>query len=164
MENLSPRSLEIRDRREGDKMILGENQRLLTEIFTAIRNSTSQDSVLQELRVSGLVSSMDLSLSEITKDNSEATHHLATDGAKSCMALRERMYRPGKGTWYSARFTIDAQQLCEVQYDYDSMPVDPEFNETLADIRDELIEDQRLFPRDQEHLPEWHPARNGVGF
>jgi hypothetical protein len=140
-------------------MMLGEDQPLLTKIFTEIQNATSRDSMKKELCVRGLASSMDISLSETMKDGSPATHHLGTRGARSCMALREMMYRPGKGAWYSARFTIDAQQACEVQYDYDSVPVDSDFGETLEDIRDELIEDQKLFPRDQENLPEWHPSR-----
>ena len=69
------------------------------------------------------------------------------------------MYLGSSGTWYTARFTVDAMKQCHVNYDYDSESIDPDFEGTVDDIRDELIEDQGIFPRDREHLPGWHPCR-----
>ncbi len=139
--------------------MLGEEQEFLQTIFKEIQDSTTSGSVNQDLNVIGLAYSMDLSLSETLEDRLQETRHLSAAGAMACMKLREAMYQPGKGTWYTARFTIDAAGNCDVRYDYDSMPANPTFNETVADIHDLLVEDHERFPRDQEHLPEWHPSR-----
>jgi hypothetical protein len=69
------------------------------------------------------------------------------------------MHQPGKGTWYYARFTVDESGECNARYDYGRIPLNPAFDEDLGDIRELLIEDQKMFPREPGHLPEWHPSR-----
>lgn len=68
--------------------------------------------------------------------------------------LRELMYRPGAGTWFSATWTLtkdDADRVsADVSFNYDEEPDwDPPirpFNYAL-DLED--------FPRDEEHIPGW---------
>jgi hypothetical protein len=133
---------------------------LLREIFKALLESTSNDWVFLELIVIGMGSSAGFTSKATAENGAQAAPHLSTDGAMHCLALRKAMYQPSKGTWYSARFAIDDKGNCNARYDYDSIPLDPDFDETLEDIRDSLVEDQELFPRDQEFLPEWHPCRD----
>ncbi|WP_086821051.1 hypothetical protein [Allokutzneria sp. NRRL B-24872] len=65
-------------------------------------------------------------------------------------ALREGMYAPGTGAWFTARVTIQPPGRYEVEYDYDSEPlfVPPLTPETFA-------LDHEYFPRSEEHIPEW---------
>jgi hypothetical protein len=141
-------------------MTLSDHQSALMEIFRTIRSSASPASVSQELRVIGLDLSMNFVLTQTMKNQSQNTLRMGTDGAMSCMALREAMHQPGKGTWYTARFTIDADGNCSADYDYDSVPLNPSFDETIEDICDLLVDDQKRFPRDRDNLPTWHPCRS----
>jgi hypothetical protein len=136
-----------------------ESEDLLRDVFRELIASAGGDWTSLELAVIGVGARTSFSAVATSRDGSQSTPRLSTDGARACVKLREVMYRPGGGTWYTARFTVDATQQCQVNYDYDSEPTDPDFEETVDDIRDELIEDQEMFPRDQEHLPGWHPCR-----
>jgi hypothetical protein len=142
-------------------MMFSDQQDSLTEIFGEMKRSTSPASSSQELYVIGLDLGMNFALSQTMEDKSQSTLRFGTDGAMSCMALREAMHQPGRGTWYTARFTIDVEGNCSVDYDYDSIPLNPSFEESLEDIQNLLVDDQKRFPRDQENLPAWHPCRDG---
>ncbi|MFD0902530.1 hypothetical protein [Actinomadura sediminis] len=71
--------------------------------------------------------------------------------------LREGMYAPGLGTWFTALFKLTFPFTYEVRYDREGPPrwqTPP----PAAALEDEL----RRFPRDPEHVPEWlagRPAR-----
>lgn len=87
-----------------------------------------------------------------------------SEGAIACDELRESMYQEGKGTWYNARFVIDESQQVNAEFDYDGPPfggvADDDDPDSEGDADPELLlEDQRMFPRDPDLLPEWHPAR-----
>lgn len=71
----------------------------------------------------------------------------------ACVALRKSMYQAGVGTWYNAAFTVTPDGVLESEFDYDAPPFPGE------DVTDLLLQDQERFPRDQEHLPDWHPAK-----
>jgi hypothetical protein len=132
---------------------------LLQDIFREMIASADEEWASLNLKVRGMGAGTNFATVATSGDGSESTPRLSTDGVMACLKLRKVMYRPGSGTWYTARFTVDATKQCDAKYDYDSLPIDPEHEETIDDIRNELIEDQERFPRDQEHLPGWHPCR-----
>lgn len=78
---------------------------------------------------------------------------LGDEIAIKCDDLREAMYQDGRGTWYNARLTLTADGDLESDFDYDSPPYEGKPDPEL------LAEDQAEYPRDQEHLPDWHPAK-----
>lgn len=84
--------------------------------------------------------------------------HLSNHGVKAGGTLRAAMYQEGTGTWYRATFTIDSTGELEADFDYDAKPYDP-MHEGQDYIADLLLEDQKVYLRDQEHLPDWHPAK-----
>ncbi|HZX08420.1 immunity protein YezG family protein [Kribbella sp.] len=64
--------------------------------------------------------------------------------------LRREMYRPGKGTWLTARLTITSTGHFATDFDYNtepawSIPVDERI------YKDDLS----VFPRDAENTPDW---------
>ncbi|MFC7621219.1 hypothetical protein [Microlunatus sp. GCM10028923] len=91
-------------------------------------------------------------------DESETPFNLGGPGGLACLDLREAMYRPKVGTWYRAHFRIDVSGQLASDFDYDSRPYDAE-EEGSADVRDVLLHDHEMYPRDKEHLPDWHPAK-----
>ncbi len=64
--------------------------------------------------------------------------------------LREGMYLPGKGTWYSARYTIQRSGKYRVDYNYDD---EPEFG--FPPSASSYVLDLQNFPRDDENIPDW---------
>lgn len=64
--------------------------------------------------------------------------------------LRTGMHEDGKGTWYTAEYTITKPGRFSVDFDYDS---EPEFAFEV-DPRT-YYEDVEYFPRSFENLPEW---------
>ncbi len=92
---------------------------------------------------------------EVVDDGGVANrmHEIDDDTLEACMELRDTMQQPGTGTWYNARLTVDRQGSLEVEFDYDNPPFDGDFEPEL------LINDQAEFPRDPEHLPDWHPSK-----
>ena len=92
---------------------------------------------------------------EVSLANGETGYALAPREATSLVReLRELMYRPGAGTWFSATWTLtkdaSGQVSANVSFNYDEEPTwgDPirPFNYAL-DLED--------FPRDDEHIPGW---------
>lgn len=71
----------------------------------------------------------------------------------ACVALRKAMYKPGTGTWYNARFKVTPDGFLDSEFDYDTPPFPGE------EVSELLVQDQERFPRDQEHLPDWHPSK-----
>jgi hypothetical protein len=140
-------------------MTLLESEDLLSEIFGELISSAVDDWASLNLTVLGMGSGAVFTSIATSTDGSQSTPPLSTDGALACIRLREVMYQPGGGTWYTARFMVDANRTCSIEYDYESIPIDPDSGETVEDVRDELVEDHEMFPRSQEHLPQWHPCR-----
>jgi hypothetical protein len=103
------------------------------------------------IEVSGTVISRQRTLPFLPSVNADA----------ALIQLRQTMFRPGHGTWYLAHFSLALDGELEVDYDYNSIPLD-EVHRTGVDddLREILVEDQELFPRDQENLPGWHPCRD----
>lgn len=131
--------------------------RALDRIAAALLRLDDNDWTSAELRVTCAGGMMELDLALFKSDGS-ANRLLALDedGEVACEGLRLAMYEPGKGTWFNARFTVDANRQFQAEFDYDGPPFDGVADAEL------LIEDQRLFPRAEELLPAWHPSRRSA--
>ncbi|WP_435105276.1 hypothetical protein [Nocardiopsis synnemataformans] len=64
--------------------------------------------------------------------------------------LRTGMYQPGKGTWFTARFTVQESREIGAHFDHDAPP---EFD-FEPDPRN-FHQDIQHFPRGADHLPDW---------
>jgi hypothetical protein len=64
--------------------------------------------------------------------------------------LRELMYDPERGTWFSARLTLRAGAAPEYSFNYDD---DPKWWPPLAPTA--FCRDLAAFPRADEHIPAW---------
>lgn len=62
------------------------------------------------------------------------------------MALREAMYRPGRGTWFTMHLTLTALGEVATTFDYEERPHGPSLGWALED-------DLQLYPRDT--IPDW---------
>ncbi|BCW64139.1 hypothetical protein [Arthrobacter sp. StoSoilB22] len=66
--------------------------------------------------------------------------------------LRELMYKPGKGTWFSMTIKITREgDGWEADYNYTEKPV----WELGEPVNDTYAQELYLFPRDEEHIPDW---------
>ncbi|GAA0249258.1 hypothetical protein GCM10010492_56570 [Saccharothrix mutabilis subsp. mutabilis] len=68
--------------------------------------------------------------------------------------LRDLMYEPGAGTWFSLRYTVDPPQEYRVLFNFDR---DPRWSPDLP--VEAWANDQATYPRAPEHVPEWLRAR-----
>ncbi|SDU17597.1 hypothetical protein [Jiangella alkaliphila] len=89
--------------------------------------------------------------------------HIDPNGVIALLELREDMYTDGIGTWYNATFRLPAGGKIAAEFDYHSPPyggiaTDDPASDGEADPG-VLLKDQKLYPRDEGHLPAWHPAR-----
>ncbi|WP_043470544.1 hypothetical protein [Arthrobacter sp. Rue61a] len=78
--------------------------------------------------------------------------HIDKSVVIAARTLRELMYRPGKGTWFSMTLSITpAGDGWEASYNYTEKPLwelgDP--------VNDTFAQELYLFPRDEEHIPDW---------
>ncbi|RKS05674.1 uncharacterized protein DUF600 [Nocardiopsis sp. Huas11] len=64
--------------------------------------------------------------------------------------LRDKMHESGKGTWYSAEYTITPPGSFNVDFDYDNPPSFP----FEPDPRT-FYQDLQQYPRRFENAPEW---------
>jgi hypothetical protein len=83
----------------------------------------------------------------------DSSRSIGVEAQMVCDDLRDAMYEDGAGTWYNATFVLTADGGIEADFDYTNPPFD---GAATADL---LEDDQRAYPRDAEHLPDWHPAR-----
>lgn len=67
--------------------------------------------------------------------------------------LRSGMYREGRGTWFNTIYQLDRPSSYNLEYDRD----EPDWDQTPPGqaYADEL----RLFPRDEENIPDWMRRR-----
>ena len=68
--------------------------------------------------------------------------------------LREEMYEPGKGTWFSARYVLVRPDESRLEFDYDT---EPDFGSEIGLEVPPLtfVRDLDRFPRDERHMPGW---------
>lgn len=89
-------------------------------------------------------------LESITADSAMERHSVPKVAMREFDRLREAMYEPGRGTWFTARLVIDQSGGYEIDFDYD---FEPDFNPRLTAGAYAL--DLRHFPRDDAHTPIW---------
>lgn len=136
--------------------MIGEAQELLTAVGRSLAQAGPEGWTALELKISAAGGMTSTTVSATRADGSiDHGAELDDDGDDAAADLRESMYQDGKGTWYNARLTLDSSGQLDADFDYDNPPFDGDADSDL------LIEDQRLFPRDQTQLPAWHPSRSG---
>lgn len=107
-----------------------------------------------ELLSSMAGSIQDLWLTVIMKDGSRPDVVPPMEVSRILVRLREVLYEPGRGTWFSARVSIDPPDRVHFDYNKDFEPVlMPPIS--AAHYAEEL----QMFPRDPEHIPEWLSAK-----
>ncbi len=105
----------------------------------------------------------DVGLDVQMPDGSEPDVEPPDDDFDAVTELRKSMYEPGKGTWYNATFTVDDAGKIGADFDYDNPPLGGMVNDDDPDSggdADEalMLKDHKIYPRDPENLPDWHPA------
>lgn len=134
--------------------MIGQSQDLLVTVAKAMARAASPGWKRVELSITGVEQMTSTEIRIIREDDSVAEPvGLDHDGHDATAALRKEMYQPGKGTWYNAHLNLESSGKLNADFDYDNRPYDGDVDDVL------LLEDHRLFPRDAEHLPTWHPAK-----
>ncbi|SER22962.1 hypothetical protein [Lentzea albida] len=65
-------------------------------------------------------------------------------------ALRQGMYTPDGGAWYSFRLIVQPPDRFTIQYNWNDQPPFP-----APPAREQFALDQERFPRTPENMPEW---------
>lgn len=134
--------------------MIGEAEAQLAAVGQALARSAPSGWQQLELKVSGAGGMTRTIVAATCEDGSvDRECELDDDGEDAAAELREAMYQVGKGTWYNARLTLDRSGQLDAEFDYENPPFDGDADRGL------LIEDERLFPRDADSLPDWHPSR-----
>lgn len=68
--------------------------------------------------------------------------------------MRELLYEPGLGTWFSVRFVMDPPDYYRVSFNFD---VDPVWDPPVAP--EVYAKDLEAFPRSEENTPAWLRAK-----
>lgn len=134
--------------------MLEQSGERLTEIGAAMLRAAPPGWRVLRLSATGAAGMIGTDLEIDMEDGSmDASNTIERAGRIACNLLRAVMYQPGKGTWYNASFIVDPDSRIEAEFDYDRRP----FGEQATD--DLLQEDQEVYPRDNDLLPEWHPTK-----
>lgn len=92
----------------------------------------------------------DMALTAVAEDGETWPLH-PPDALFAAMAeVRRLTYRPGKGAWFSARFTVEPPARCSLVYNYEH---DPRWDPPLP--RTALERDLTEYPRVNERVPDW---------
>jgi hypothetical protein len=127
---------------------------LLNEIRKGMIDAAPDEWQRLELSLTSAGLMIKSGLSVTKSDGSvDKLHEIDGDTLAACDELRESMYQAGSGTWYNADIIVDRSGNIESTFDYENPPFDGTADPEL------LTEDQQEYPRDQEHLPNWHPAK-----
>ncbi|WP_447004412.1 hypothetical protein ACRAKI_33100 [Saccharothrix isguenensis] len=68
--------------------------------------------------------------------------------------MRQVLYQPGRGTWFSARCVVNAPVSIDVTYNFDH---DPGFDPPVPAA--DFVRDLQAFPRDEGFIPDWLRAK-----
>jgi hypothetical protein len=103
-----------------------------------------------DLKVLMVSAGHDVALTMIMDDGTTSVVEPPAVIGEIAAELRARMYRPGEGTWFGMRYTLDPPSDFHVSYNFD---FDPLWQPPIrADV---FAEDVAAFPRDEEHIPGW---------
>jgi hypothetical protein len=92
----------------------------------------------------------DMALAVVAEDGETWPLH-PPDALFTAMAeVRRLTYRPGKGAWFSARFSVEPPARCSLVYNYEH---DPRWDPPLP--RAALERDLTEYPRVNERVPDW---------
>ncbi|GAB2476037.1 antitoxin YezG family protein [Jatrophihabitans fulvus] len=107
---------------------------------------------------------IELVFSEVGFGSQSVAHAVVPDGRVPVLPeldvqdaaeeLREAMYRPGAGTWFSATFTVTREGRMDADFDYDT---EPRWDEGVPD--EWFSKDLERFPRDDANRPDWLKAK-----
>lgn len=129
---------------------------ILERIGRGTGRAASDGWTLLTVDVAGAGASTDVEATAVTSSDQSMSFFPDSESGLACIELRKAMFQPGKGTWYKARFAIDESREIRAEFDYESPPFEGDLDH---DLREMLEEDQRMFPRDPDALPSWHPSR-----
>ncbi|MFE2750682.1 hypothetical protein ACFXGA_01630 [Actinosynnema sp. NPDC059335] len=68
--------------------------------------------------------------------------------------MRQVLYQPGRGTWFSARCVVNAPVSIDITYNFDH---DPRFDPPVPAA--DFARDLEVFPRDEVFVPDWLRAK-----
>ncbi|MFI9007330.1 hypothetical protein ACIGNX_08890 [Actinosynnema sp. NPDC053489] len=68
--------------------------------------------------------------------------------------MRQVLYQPGRGTWFSARCVVNAPVRIDITYNFDH---DPRFEPPVP--AEDFARDLQVFPRDEAFVPDWLRSR-----
>lgn len=137
--------------------MLNDYNQLLAEIGQAAVAGAPEGWTALTIEVVGLADSVTVD-AYAAAPGGEVEIGWPTSGSIAAFKLREAMCQESTGTWYRATFTVDDQGQMVTDFDYDAKPFESE-EEGDPDVVDLLRKDHELYPRDNGHLPGWHPAR-----
>lgn len=127
-----------------------EQDALVKQIGLALLRAAPDDwdRVTVDYRAVGRYSEL---FGEVTTDDDEAPQDwpVPPDIGALFFRLRAGMYREGRGTWYNAHYRLDQPSSYNLDYDRD----EPDW--TLPPPPQAYADDLRIFPRDEENVPEW---------
>lgn len=72
------------------------------------------------------------------------------EARKGYRALRELLYQPDKGTWYTATCTVTSDGRLSFDFDYDAEP-----KWSVPVVPGTYVEDLEMFPRAEAARPNW---------
>lgn len=104
-----------------------------------------------DLLVRMTVAVHDLALTVYLEDGSTADVE-APDGrvVAAFAELRRMLCRPGRGTWFAARLSVDPPGRMNISYNLDH---DPKWFPPIP--ASYWVRDLEAFPRDEEFIPDW---------
>jgi hypothetical protein len=122
---------------------------LVPAVFDAVERALPPNWRRATFRVWATVVAYQTELTVVLADGSspEAGPPAVTD---VLAALREAMYRPGRGTWFSAVFVLRAGEEPEATFNHDQ---DPRWFPALPSAA--FARDLAVFPRADERIPGW---------
>jgi hypothetical protein len=89
-------------------------------------------------------------LSAVRHDDSTTSFSWFGDVSDAIEKLRPMMFRPGSGTWFSARVEVTSEGRVDATFNYDDVP----WGDDLF-APDAYAHDLASFPRDDAHIPDW---------
>lgn len=87
---------------------------------------------------------------ELSDGSKKAVVVKGFDLRRAFTALRRTMYQPGKGTWFTARFTLTREGHFSTDFDFDG---EPQWQAPVG--AEAYARDLEEFPRTPENTPEW---------
>ncbi len=98
----------------------------------------------------------DFVFTTVLYDGTAAPHEMPLELRQAFVDIRDLLYEPGEGTWFSARFTMDPPDHYRVTFNFD---VDPVWDPPIAP--ELYAKDLTAYSRSPENIPAWLHVRLG---